>query len=382
MKKLASIAFCFLIFGFVIKPVFASYDPISKTNNKFGIHILFTTELQQAAKLVNTSGGDWGYVTIPIQYGDRDLEKWQKFMSDCQTFHLIPIVRLATEPLYSNSRVWRKPNLADIVDFSNFLNSLIWPTKNRYIIVFNEVNRSDEWGGKAPNPAEYAEILNFATEVFTQRNDDFFVISAGLDNASPNDGVSYVDNFVFLRGMGQAIPEVFERVNGIGSHSYPNPGFSQPPSESKPESTSTYKFESNIVEQFAKTKKPVFITETGWNTKLIGEDTASSYLNSALDSWNKDSNVIAVTPFLLDSQNGTFDQFSFLKNSEPTKFAKSYVDFAKQKGDPILTPDQTKRVLAAVTFQAARFDSTKTDLSSPDSNTLLKFYFKIILGLN
>src|SRR5688572_16737141 len=112
-------------------PVDAIVNPLEQPNNKIGIHILFHDELEEAAKLVNANGGDWGYVTIPIQSGDKDILKWQKFMDECRRLHLIPLVRLATEGDYYNTKVWRKPDEEDILDFANFLNSLYWPTKNR-----------------------------------------------------------------------------------------------------------------------------------------------------------------------------------------------------------------------------------------------------------
>lgn len=164
-----------LIVAFLLFPKssFAAEDPFSHPNNKMGIHILFPSELQEAAKLVNSNGGDWGYVTIPIQAGDKDIKKWQEFMDQAKSLHLIPLVRLATEGDYFNTSSWRKPTEADVLDFANFLNSLNWPTKNHYIIVFNEVNRGDEWGG-SPNPQEYADILSYAVTAFKSRNPDFF----------------------------------------------------------------------------------------------------------------------------------------------------------------------------------------------------------------
>src|SRR3989344_4058519 len=123
------------VFLFYPNAAFAVYDPISVPNNKFGIHILYPSEISKASELVNSSNGDWGYITVPIQAGDKDLLKWQKFMDDSKSLHLIPIIRLATEGDYFNTKVWRKPNLSDVLDFSNFLSSLNWPTKNRYIIV-------------------------------------------------------------------------------------------------------------------------------------------------------------------------------------------------------------------------------------------------------
>src|ERR1035437_1768497 len=129
----------------------AIYDPTSTLNNKFGIHILFPAELSDAAPLVNSNGGDWGYVAIPMQASDRDLDKWQSFMDDCARRHLIPIIRLATTGDYFNKSSWSQPSNYDVLDFANFLNSLNWPTKNRYVIIFNEPNRGDEWDG-TPNP--------------------------------------------------------------------------------------------------------------------------------------------------------------------------------------------------------------------------------------
>lgn len=172
-KFLLAFVFILSFFLFLPRQSFAVEDPLKVPNNKFGIHILFPSELEDAAKLVNSNGGDWGYVTIPLQSGDRDLEKWQDFMDNALRLHVIPIIRLATEGDYFNTKVWRKPDETDVIDFANFLNSLDWPTKNRYIIVFNEVNRGDEWGGEV-NPQEYANLLSYAVTVFKSKNQDFF----------------------------------------------------------------------------------------------------------------------------------------------------------------------------------------------------------------
>ncbi len=73
------------------KSSFAIYDPLSTQNNKYGIHILFPEEISEAAHLVNSSGGEWGYVTIPIRISDRNIEKWQKFLDDSANYKVIPL---------------------------------------------------------------------------------------------------------------------------------------------------------------------------------------------------------------------------------------------------------------------------------------------------
>src|ERR1035437_3215886 len=78
------IVFSLILSFSLVKSSFAYYDPTSKPNNIVGIHILFPSELSEAARLVNSTGGDWGYVTIPIQASDKNLIKWQGFMDDAR----------------------------------------------------------------------------------------------------------------------------------------------------------------------------------------------------------------------------------------------------------------------------------------------------------
>lgn len=331
--------FLFIIFAFLfclssfISPhkTQAIVDPLFSDNNKFGVHILFPSELSDAAKLVNSSGGDWGYVTIPIQAGDKDLDKWQEFMDNARRLHIIPIIRLSTEGDYFTTNVWRKPNLADALDFANFLNSLEWPIVNRYIVVFNETNRADEWGGEA-NASEYAHILSYTVETFKSKDDDFFIISAGLDNASEN------NEYTFMREMHMAVPKVFNQVDAIGSHSYPNPGFEQPPWVLTTKSISSFIYEKRLAELLANKKLPVYITETGWSSDKISKTKIGNYFTEAFDSvWSSD-NAVAVTPFLFNAGAGPFAQFSLIdKNGEKNDIYNAIKDIPKVKGDPKLS---------------------------------------------
>ena len=81
MSKLAKIyLFLFsLICLIVLTPLkaFAIYDPTGVPNNSFGIHIANIQDLEDAAKLVNSSGGDWGYVTLVITEDNRTISLWQ-----------------------------------------------------------------------------------------------------------------------------------------------------------------------------------------------------------------------------------------------------------------------------------------------------------------
>ncbi|MDO8269173.1 MAG: hypothetical protein Q7T54_00695 [Candidatus Levybacteria bacterium] len=339
MSKFFFFLFFSVIFLAIPTKSYALFDPLSRPNNFNGIHILFPSELSQAAHLVNSKDGEWGYVTIPIQAGDKDMEKWQIFMDEAKKLKLIPIVRLATQADIENTAVWAKPTTTEILDFANFLNSLNWPVENRYIIVYNEMNRFDEWGGEAPNPREYADMLSYAVEVFKDRNPNFYIIMGGLDNASPNDRVKYMDNLIYIREMAAYNEEIFNKIDAFSSHSYPNPGFTAPPLQNKVEGVTTYQFEYKLINSYTVNKKPVFITETGWDSKKLSESVIANYYKITYENfWNKDKDkIVAITPFLLNSQGGgAFDIFSFVKDGRQTQYYTISEEMEKTKGEPLL----------------------------------------------
>src|SRR3989344_445907 len=137
------------------KQVAAIYDPVSVPNNRYGIHIVDTSDLPDLLALLNTNGGDWGYVTMVLSDNDRDAGHWQSLFDQMRRTHLIPIIRLAT---HVENGAWVKPNSDRFYEIVKLLNGLNWPTENRYVILYNEPNHAKEWGN-TPDPEGYAEIL-------------------------------------------------------------------------------------------------------------------------------------------------------------------------------------------------------------------------------
>ena len=189
------IVLAFLIIGNLLLT-----SPI-KASNKFGIHILEPWDLVKAKPLVNSNGGDWGYVTIVIREDDLDKEKWQGFFDGCRRDHLIPIVRLATKMMPGG--FWSQPNIDDLEKWPKFLNSLNWPIKQQIVVIFNEPNHRQEWGNQI-NPAEYAQVLEKSIALFKEKNENFFVLQAGFDQASDNSATT-MDEVRFLKAMNQLL---------------------------------------------------------------------------------------------------------------------------------------------------------------------------------
>ncbi len=295
-------------------------DPLESPNNKFGMHIISATheEIDPVRDLVNTNG-DWGYVTLLIESKDRDENKWQQVFDNLRRKHLIPIVRIATEPV---GNYWRRPNEGEEHQWAEFLDKLRWPIKNRYVIIYNEPNHATEWGNTV-DAKDYARTLDKTIAALKQRSPDFFVINAGFDASAPQKLPAYQDELNFLKAMNEEVPGIFDRIDGWSSHSYPNPGFKGSPDSTGRISVRAFEWETAILKSTFNVKRdlPVFITETGWKhaegikneVGLPDADQTAQYYKKAFEIvWNNPQ-VIAVTPFLLNYQDSPFDHFSFKK---------------------------------------------------------------------
>ncbi len=321
--------FClFCLFG--VSTAKAIMDPLAVPNNRIGVHILDTPEIGEAAKLINSSGGDWGYVTIPIRSNDRDTDKWTKFMMDARKLHIIPLLRIATFP---QEGIWATPTVFDLVDFANFFDALPWPTKNRYVILFNEPNHANEWGGEV-SPAEYATLLIDANRIFKSHSQDYFLISAGLDMSAPNSQTS-LDALEFYRRMTMIQPQWYQSIDGLSVHAYPNPGFSSFPWTLSRYGITSYKYELAYLNSLKLSRSPalpLFITETGWVNDL-----GSNYYKTALDSYWNDRQIVAITPFILFAGTNDFSKFSLLTSSiQPTGSYQEIFKYPKIAGSPLL----------------------------------------------
>lgn len=316
--------------------------------NKFGVHITSNpNDLLLATELLNSNGGDWGWITVVIREDELNQRQWQVFFNQCRRLHLIPIVRLATK---TNSQVWQKPEKDNVKKMADFLNSLTWPIKSQFVIIYNEPNRADEWGGEV-DPKHYFEILDFAANYFHQLDEDFFILSAGLDLAAPQKPPQFFSAENFYRQGYLYRPQVFEKIDGLASHSYPNHGFIGSPYDSGKTSIRGYLWETNYLSQLGvKRELPVFITETGWPHREGIKPKASFYsaekttklLSQAFDIWLNDPMVVAITPFILNYSQPPFDHFSWI-NHRGEKYPQFNWLYSLSK--PSQKPPQEERII-------------------------------------
>ena len=307
-----------------------------KRNNKFGLYVYAEVSdfFEIAQKLVNSNGGDWGYVLIPFNVKDRDDGKWGRVFKQLNDKHLIPIIQLwAVDP----------DNYKDATEnAAEFLDEFVWPIRQRYISVYNEPNDAKFWNGKV-DPQGYAQVLNYTIKTFKKQNADYFLLNGAFNVSAPNSG-DYMDSLTFMQQMNEEVPGIFDKLDGFASHSYPQPNFSGSPYASGRWSIRAYETELAFLKQLGVQKYlPVFITETGW-AHAEGENYNANYIsaNKVGESWQtafkefwlKDDRVMAVTPFTI-RYDAPFDHFSWVnKDNVPYKQYEVVKSMLKVAGTP------------------------------------------------
>jgi len=307
------------------------------SSNKFGIHLAQPQDedIDRASELVNSMGGEWGYVTLVIHEDDKSIDKWQPIFDKLRVRGMVPIIRIATSPEGKN---WKRPGEEDVDEWVDFLNSLHWVVKNRYIILFNEPNHGSEWGGEV-DPQSFARINEAFAQALKKANGDFFVMMGGMDASAPQNRPAYMEEGSFLKAVINEIgSDDFNKLfDGLSSHSYPNPGFSGSPYSSGRGTIRTYEWELSLLSSLGVKSLPVFITETGWNGDVLSRaQIAENFEYAYKHIWLPDDRVVAVTPFVLNYQGEPFLKFSWVtegNGGEYPEFA-TVRDMEKQKGNP------------------------------------------------
>lgn len=286
---------------------------IGYVNNKFGLYVYSTGNfIKKADELVNSNGGDWGYVLIPYNVKDRDNSKWSEIFDLLARKHLIPVIQLWDVDLDKYE--------SQTEGAAKFLNKFPWPIDKKYISAYNEVNDANFWKGRV-DPKGYAKILDFTIKTFKSYDSHFFIMNGAFNSTAPN-AKGYMDEVLFMQQMNDAVPGIFAKLDGWASHSYPQPDYIGKPTDTGRISIRAYDWELSVLAGAFNVKDlPVFITETGWahaegekyNYAFYDAQTAAEYIKTAFTNvWLPDDRVVAVMPFTI-YYDPPFDHFSWVK---------------------------------------------------------------------
>jgi len=234
---------------------------------------------------------DAGFGWVKQHVGWRDVEgiakghyDWyftDRIVADAEQFGLNVLFRLDREPVwavppegtYSDNGPPENPQ-----DFGDFCHAIAerYRGRVRAYQVWNEPNLAREWGGRAPDPAEYVELLRACYIGVKTADPDALVISAGLapTGTGPPEAIPDMD---YLIGMYEAGAAPYFDLLGVNA-----PGFKAPPEVSPDEAAATPEYGGQrffcfrhvedareIMLRYGDGDKQVAVLEMGWTTDPV-----------------------------------------------------------------------------------------------------------------
>ncbi len=117
---------------------------------------------------------------------------------------------LARVSLDPEEEIWAGPPPQNADAFADFLFALASRYRGRIHAyqVWNEPNLAREWGGRRPNPAEYAILLKKAYEAIKRADPDAIVITAGMAPTGTDNEIAMPDERFY--------EELYQAIGGSG----------------------------------------------------------------------------------------------------------------------------------------------------------------------
>jgi hypothetical protein len=221
--------------------------------------------------LVAEAGFDW----VVQLFNWREIARWRglynwehpdAIVRGAEFYSLNLVVRLDQHPPWARAQPAVNGPPDDLSDYGRFVYDVASRYKGRIeaYVVWNEPNLAREWGGQAPDPVAYVEMLKLAYVSIKEADPNALVVSAGL--APTNDRSSEaVDDRLFLRQMYEAGAKEYFDV--LGAHVY---GFAYPPDDphSAHQGLNVSRVQDlrEIMVAYGDEHKPIWATELGWTT--------------------------------------------------------------------------------------------------------------------
>jgi len=191
------------------------------------------------------------------------------------------IVRLDHQPEWAGGGFPTNGPPANYADLGDFCYALASRYKGRFRAyeIWNEPNLAREWGGRPPNPAEYAALLKVAYRRIKEADPNAIVVSAGLTPTGTNDATAMPDD-VYLDRLYQAMGGSSDGYfDALGAHA---PGYKAPPEVSPAEAAANPAYGGQrffcfrrvedlraIMVKYGDADKQVYILEMGWTSDPV-----------------------------------------------------------------------------------------------------------------
>jgi hypothetical protein len=204
------------------QPVMASPD--------YGIQVFLYWREEVADRdlqLVQEAGFRWvkqGFAWREIEGAGKGIYDWantDRLMNQVDAWGLNIIARVDAQPEWTGGNYPLIGPPDDYQDYVDFLTALATRYRGRIDAyqVWNEPNLSREWGGRSPNPAEYARLLRLAYQAIRAADPTAYVISAGMAPTTRWDDVAVPDT-IYIQGIYDAGAAPYFDVLGVHGAGY------------------------------------------------------------------------------------------------------------------------------------------------------------------
>lgn len=248
---------------------------VQSINDKIGVHTRLTDEVEEwkikrSLELVREMGASWIIEYFPWAYSEPEPDVYRWAHADVVIEHarrqgLQVIARVGFVPDWArpegSSHTFLAPErYADLADFCVAFVERYEGTVD-HLIVWNEPNLALEWGYRAPDPAEYAQMLRVVSEQVKAARPEVQILGGAL---SPTLGApDAIDDLTYLQGMYDAGAASAFDVLAVHAYGWRFPTGAEP----DPTAINFRRIEllREIMVRNGDAHKPAMITEGGWN---------------------------------------------------------------------------------------------------------------------
>lgn len=268
-------------------PAYPRYDGPPIPRQAIGIQMHIHRE-DQAALFAHLRALNAGWVKVQVSW--KLYQPYPERYATDRFAELDELVRRAGENgiavLLSVSKApeWSRPTTemdgppSDFTLYRDFMAYLAERYRSRVAAyeLWNEPNLQREWNGVPLSAMELSRLVAHGAEGARAADPDAILISAPPATTGINDGVTAIDDRVFLRQM--LASGVLQSVDAIGAHPY---GWANPPGSTVAEPDTAVPSHNNhpsfffldtlndytaLLAEFGATNTPIWVTEFGWGT--------------------------------------------------------------------------------------------------------------------
>jgi len=217
------------------------------------------------------------YQSAPGQYTEDRLAELDGLVNNAGANDIDVLLSVSKAPEWSRSTTELDGPPTDYGLYRDFMALLAGRYQGRVAAyeLWNEPNLQREWNGSQLNAADFVRLIEAGAAGARSADPEALLISGAPATTGINDGITAIDDRVFLRGMLEA--GIGETVDAVGVHPY---GWANPPDSSVDAPDTAVPSHNNhpsfffsdtladyatLLDEFG-VEKALWVTEFGWGT--------------------------------------------------------------------------------------------------------------------